>query len=244
MQKNKQTVCTAALIVINMGIFFLLSFLGNPENAVFMIKYGAMYPPLIFEDAQYYRLITCIFLHFGIDHLMNNMVMLGALGWNLEKEIGSFKFLLIYFVSGIGANLISLAMDFYTGNLAVSAGASGAIFGLLGALLWVVIRNRGKVGRLTGRGMLFMVLLSLYFGFTSTGVDNAAHVGGLICGFLTAVLLYLPAICHLQTGRNRTWTGILPQDRRGSRRNSHCCFHSAGIHYIYRYTSCLGTFLP
>ena len=104
MQKNKQTVCTAALIVINMGIFFLLSFLGNPENAVFMIKYGAMYPPLIFEDAQYYRLITCIFLHFGIDHLMNNMVMLGALGWNLEKEIGSFKFLLIYFVSGIGAN--------------------------------------------------------------------------------------------------------------------------------------------
>ena len=114
MQKNKQTVCTAALIVINMGIFFLLSFLGNPENAVFMIKYGAMYPPLIFEDAQYYRLITCIFLHFGIDHLMNNMVMLGALGWNLEKEIGSFKFLLIYFVSGIGANLISLAMDFYT----------------------------------------------------------------------------------------------------------------------------------
>ena len=92
-----------------------------------MIKYGAMYPPLIFEDAQYYRLITCIFLHFGIDHLMNNMVMLGALGWNLEKEIGSFKFLLIYFVSGIGANLISLAMDFYTGNLAVSAGASGAI---------------------------------------------------------------------------------------------------------------------
>lgn len=74
------------------------------------------------------------------------MVMLGALGWNLEKEIGSFKFLLIYFVSGIGANLISLAMDFYTGNLAVSAGASGAIFGLLGALLWVVIRNRGKAG--------------------------------------------------------------------------------------------------
>ena len=56
--------------------------------------------------------------------------------------------------------------------------------------------------------------------------------------------MYLPAICHLQTGRNRTWTGILPQDCRGSRRNSHCCFHSAGIHYIYRYTSCLGTFLP
>lgn len=120
---------------------------------------------------------------------MNNMVMLGALGWNLEKEIGSFKFLLIYFVSGIGANLISLAMDFTLESGSLSR-CIRSNFGLLGALLWVVIRNRGKAGRLTGRGMLFMVLLSLYFGFTSTGVDNAAHVGGLICGFLTAVLLY------------------------------------------------------
>ena len=190
LQRNKQAVCTVMLIVINMGIFFLLSFLGDTENAVFMVKYGAMYPPLIFEDSQYYRLISCIFLHFGIDHLMNNMVMLGALGWNLEPETGRFKFLLIYFVSGIGANLLSLASDFWTGSLAVSAGASGAIFGLLGALLWVVIRNKGRVGRLTKRGMLFMVLFSLYVGFTSAGVDNAAHVGGLICGFLAAVLLY------------------------------------------------------
>lgn len=92
MQKSKQTVCTAALIVINMGIFFLLSFLGNPENAVFMIKYGAMYPPLIFEDAQYYRLITCIFLHFGIDHLMNNMVMLGALGGIWRRRLAVLNF--------------------------------------------------------------------------------------------------------------------------------------------------------
>ena len=157
---------------------------------MFMVKYGAMYPPLIFEDGQYYRLVSCIFLHFGIDHLMNNMVMLGALGWNLEPETGRFKFLLIYFVSGIGANLLSLASDFWTGSLAVSAGASGAIFGLLGALLWVVIRNKGRVGRLTKRGMLFMVLFSLYVGLTSVGVDNAAHIGGLVCGFLAAVLLY------------------------------------------------------
>ena len=149
-----------------------------------------MYTPLVLENAEYYRLIACVFLHFGIDHLMNNMVLLGALGWNLETEIGSIKFLLIYFVSGIGANLISLAMDLRTGNMAVSVGASGAVFGLLGALLWVVIRNKGKIGRLTGRGMLFMVLLSLYFCFTSTGVDNAAHVGGLVCGFLTAVILH------------------------------------------------------
>ena len=72
----------------------------------------------------------------------------------------------------------------------VSAGASGAIFGLMGGLLWIVFANRGRLGTLSGRGMLIMVVLSLYFGFTSTGVDNLAHVGGLICGFLTVLLTY------------------------------------------------------
>ena len=72
----------------------------------------------------------------------------------------------------------------------VSAGASGAIFGLMGGVLWIVFANRGRLGTLSGRGMLIMVVLSLYFGFTSTGVDNLAHVGGLVCGFLTAILTY------------------------------------------------------
>ena len=72
----------------------------------------------------------------------------------------------------------------------MSAGASGAIFGLMGALLYVVIANRGRLGRLSGRGMLVMVALSLYFGLTSSGVDNLAHIGGLVSGFLLAVVLY------------------------------------------------------
>lgn len=190
MQKNKPAICTVGLIVINMGIFFLLSFIGNPEDAVFMLEHGAMYPPLVLVQKEFYRLLTCIFLHFGIDHLMNNMVMLGAIGWNLEQEIGRFRFLAIYLISGIGGNLMSLANDIHTQSMAVSAGASGAVFGLLGALVWVVLRNKGRVGRLTGRGMVFMVILSLYFGFTSAGVDNAAHIGGLVCGFLSAMIFY------------------------------------------------------
>lgn len=155
-----------------------------------MLEHGAMYPPLVLVQKEFYRLLTCIFLHFGIDHLMNNMVMLGAIGWNLEQEIGRLRFLAIYLISGIGGNLISLANDIHTQSMAVSAGASGAVFGLLGALVWVVLRNRGRVGRLTGRGMVFMVILSLYFGFTSAGVDNAAHIGGLVCGFLSAMFFY------------------------------------------------------
>ena len=81
------------------------------------------------------------------------------------------------------------------GESAVSAGASGAVFGLMGALLYVVIANRGRLGQLSGRGMIFMVVLSLYFGLTSSGVDNMAHIGGS-GGFLFAVILYRPKKIH------------------------------------------------
>ena len=144
----------------------------------------------------YYRIFTCMFLHFGITHLMNNMVMLGALGWNLELEIGKLRFIIIYFLSGIGGNILSLIAAISAGESAVSAGASGAVFGLMGALLYVVIANRGRLGQLSGRGMIFMVVLSLYFGLTSSGVDNMAHIGGLICGFIFAVILYRPKKIH------------------------------------------------
>ena len=182
--------CTTGLIVINVLVFFLLSLRGDTESGYFMLQYGAMYEPLVTDGHEYYRLITSLFLHFGIQHLLNNMVMLGALGYQLENEIGRIKFLLIYFISGIGGNLCSLYWNVSHGEQIISAGASGAIFGLMGALLYIVAVNRGRLGRLSGRGMLIMVALSLYFGLTSSGVDNSAHVGGLIWGILITVLLY------------------------------------------------------
>ena len=190
MRQKPEAICTVALIVINVAVFFILTMFGDTEDAVFMLQHGAMYEPNIIEGHEYYRIFTCLFLHFGITHLLNNMVLLGALGWNLELEIGKVRFVIIYFASGIIGNIVSLFYDLTLEQPAVSAGASGAIFGLMGALLYVVIANRGRLGRLSGRGMLVMVILSLYFGLTSTGVDNLAHVGGLVSGFLLAVLLY------------------------------------------------------
>nr|WP_294492833.1 rhomboid family intramembrane serine protease [uncultured Mediterraneibacter sp.] len=190
MRRKPEAICTVVLIGINVAVFFILSLLGDTEDAVFMIDHGAMYEELVIQEQEYYRIFTCIFLHFGIEHLLNNMVMLGALGWNLETETGKWRFLLIYFGSGIMGNLLSLWHNAVTGEHVVSAGASGAIFGLMGALLYVVIVNRGRLGRLSGRGMLIMIALSLYFGFVSSGVDNLAHVGGLVCGFLLAMPLY------------------------------------------------------
>ena len=165
-----------------------------------MLRHGAMYEPMVTQEHEFYRIFTSMFLHFGISHLLNNMVLLGALGWNLELEIGKIRFLVIYMVSGIGGNVLSLYHGVSTQEYAVSAGASGAVFGLMGALLYVVILNRGRLGRISGRGMAVMVLLSLYFGFTSGGVDNWAHIGGLISGFLMAAILcrrkkpYIPYI--------------------------------------------------
>ena len=190
MRQKPEAICTVTLIVINIAVFFILTLFGDTEDAVFMLQHGAMYAPYVTEGHEYYRIFTCLFLHFGIAHLLNNMVMLGALGWNLELEIGKIRYIIIYFGSGIIGNIISLCYDLTLQQPAVSAGASGAIFGLMGALLYVVIANRGRLGRLSGRGMLVMVALSLYFGLTSNGVDNLAHIGGLVSGFLLAVVLY------------------------------------------------------
>lgn len=190
MKQKPEALCTTVIIVINVAVFLILSLFGDTEDAVFMLQHGAMYEPMVTQQQEFYRIFTSMFLHFGITHLLNNMVLLGALGWNLELEIGKMRFLIIYLVSGIGGNLLSLYFGISAETYAVSAGASGAIFGLMGALLYVVIANRGRLGRLSGRGMLFMVILSLYFGFTSSGVDNWAHIGGLITGFVMAVILY------------------------------------------------------
>lgn len=189
MKRNEKAVITTTLIGINAVIFVILMFLGKTEDTKFILEHGAMYEPYVIQGHEYYRLVTSMFLHFGIDHLMNNLIMLGALGWNLELEIGKIKFLAIYLLSGIGGNLCSMFVNQLEGTAVVSAGASGAVFGLMGALVCAAIQRKGYVGRLDKRGLILMVVLSLYFGLTSSGVDNVAHIGGLVCGFLLQIIL-------------------------------------------------------
>ena len=187
MKKQK---CTIILIAVNVIVFLALSFRGMTEDAEFMLEHGAMYVPYLLEGNGYYRLVTSMFMHFDMDHLLNNMLMLAVIGWNLEYEIGKIKFLIIYFGSGLCGNILSAYGDILLGEYAVSAGASGAVFGIVGALLYVALRNRGQIGEISGRGLVFMIGLSLYYGFTSSSVDNLAHIGGLVTGFLLAILLY------------------------------------------------------
>lgn len=187
---QKRAPCTIALAAVNVAVFLALSFQGATEDAGFMLEHGAMYGPDILYAGKYYELITCMFLHFGFEHLMNNMISLILLGWQLEQELGSVKYLLIYFLSGLGGNLLSLAVEQRTADYAVSAGASGAIFGIIGALFYVALRNHGRIGNVSGKGLLFLAALTLYHGMTSGGINNEAHLGGAVAGIGLAVILY------------------------------------------------------
>lgn len=189
--KKKIPFITIGLASINVLIYIILMFLGNTENVAFMASHGAMYPDFISEGNQWWRIITAMFLHFGASHLINNMITLVGLGNRVEYEIGHAKMFIIYLLSGVGGGLSSYYMMLYTNNYAVAAGASGAIFGIVGAMLWLVILNKGNLQGVTTKQMLLMLGLSMYYGFATAGVDNPAHIGGAITGFVLAIIL-----CH------------------------------------------------
>lgn len=185
--RNKVTIIICAINVI---VFIGLTCIGMTESASFMLEHGAMYPPYVIAYQEYYRFFTSLFLHFGIEHLGNNMLLLFIVGSQLEQEIGKIKYVILYICAGLLGNILSFVQSVRTEEFYVSGGASGAVFGVFGGMLWVVLRNNGQMGTLTSNGIVFMVGISLYYGFTSTGIDNLAHLGGLVGGFLLAILLY------------------------------------------------------
>lgn len=183
-------VITISLAVINVLAFFLLEILGDTEDVEFMMQIGAVYPSYLIEDGEYWRLLTATFMHFGFEHLLNNMLILLCAGSILEKALGHIKFVILYLCAGVGGSTLSFLQMVKSKEYAVSAGASGAIFGIIGALLWIVIRHKGRYETLTGRGLLFMIALSLYYGIRTGGIDNWGHIGGLVMGFVLGVLSY------------------------------------------------------
>lgn len=178
------------IIAANIVTFIALEIIGNTEDAYFMMQHGAMYHDNIAYKGEYWRLLTANFMHFGFEHIANNMVMLASSGVILEDALGHIKFTILYILSGVGGSLLSYLQMEYNNDYAVAAGASGAIFGVLGALLWVAIKNKGQYKSITGYGMVFMIVICLFYGFTTAGVDNWGHIGGLISGFIMGVILY------------------------------------------------------
>ena len=184
----KQYPVTATLAAVCLVMFALCEITGGSEDTGVLLKWGALYSPVTAENA--WRLLTSVFLHAGIRHLLNNLLLLCVLGSRVEKLTGSLRCLIIFLGSAVLANIAAFYYYGLTGQNPVLVGASGGIFGLMGALIWIIIRNKGKTEGLTVKSMLIMVALALYFGFTSAGTANAAHVFGVIFGFVLAALFY------------------------------------------------------
>lgn len=178
---------TAWLIVANFAVYLATvaqarSFLGNNASALF--EATALYPPLVVAWDEWWRLLTSAFQHFGPMHILLNMYMLWILGLGIERSIGHARFLALYVVSALGG---SVAVMFYSQN-ALTAGASGAIFGLMGAYAIVAVSMRLDV-----RGIGVLLVLNIGVSFLVPGISLAAHLGGLVVGALGAVTLVVLA---------------------------------------------------
>lgn len=178
-------IVTIVLIAINVIFFIILLIGGDVGNPAYMISRGASYGPLIFERYQFWRLITNMFMHFSTMHLLGNMVYLGLAGYTIERAAGHWRYLAIYMLSGFGSSVVSAAYYYITGQNTVSAGASGAVYGLIGTAVYLMIKNRGRMrpGTLWLRIGIILIFL-FYSNFVNTGVDAVAHAAGFVFGIL------------------------------------------------------------
>ena len=175
---------SGTLSVINIIVFLVCTFTGN-----LLYNIGRLDIQGVLVQKEYGRIVWSMFLHGGINHIFNNVVILFFLGAMIEKEIGHIWFLFAYLLSGIGGNLVSLAVKIMTGNLVGSIGASGAIFGLDGVLLALILFSGKRMPDVTPGRVILMIVLSVYNGFNGVNIDNAAHVGGLFTGFFIGIII-------------------------------------------------------
>lgn len=184
-------IASGTLVAVNVVVYFLCMFNGGR-----LYSLGSLNAFGVLTRREYGRILWAMFLHSGMSHIFNNMLILFFMGAMIEKEIGHICFALLYFLSGIGGNLCSLFFKVVNNDLSGSVGASGAIFGLDGVLLAMVLLSDRKMETVTPVRVFAMILLSLYSGFSADNIDNAAHVGGLVVGFLGGC-----AVCAVQRVR-------------------------------------------
>ena len=177
--KKKKNIVTITLITINVLIYLFMILFNQTDNVI--NKY-AVYGPYIVKFREYYRLITGTFIHANIVHLLLNCYSLYVIGTQIENFMGRWKYLVVYFVSALTGSLLSILL-----SDAASIGASGAIFGLMGSLLYFGYHYRVYLGSVLKSQIIPLILFNLLIGFITPGIDNFAHIGGLIGGALATV---------------------------------------------------------
>lgn len=183
-KKEKPTI-TYSLIVLNIIIFFITAMFSSNMYQIdssVLYKFGG----LVVGSNEYYRMITSAFLHAGFIHLLCNMYALYIVGSQVEQIFGKMKFILIYLISAIMGSLFTIV--FSSPNV-ISVGASGAIFGLFGSIIYFGYHFRGYIGNAILSQMIPVVLLNLFIGFTTPNIGTPAHIGGLIGGYIVSLAL-------------------------------------------------------
>ena len=171
-----------ALVAVNVIIFLICTFTGD-----LLYNKGAFSVTALWQG-EWYRLFTSMFLHWNVEHLFSNMIVLYYVGAIVERKLGAVSYTALYVLSGFAGNIFSMGYELLTNAYGSSAGASGAVFGVEGALLFLVMAHRGKLEAMSAGRVAFAIAFSLYCGFTSPGVNNAAHVGGVLMGFAAAAV--------------------------------------------------------
>ena len=177
---TRRPLVTWALLAVNVIVWIAATRAGGSEDRQVLLDFGAMFGPLI-ADGQYWRLFTAMFLHVGLLHLAFNGFGLAIFGSLVEGAYGHARFALVYLVSGLTGSVASYLVN----SIAVGAGASGAIFGVLGALAAYFAAQRRVFGETAKRsmiGVLMLAAINLAFGFVMPGIDNMAHLGGFAAG--------------------------------------------------------------
>ena len=175
-------------LLIAIAAVFVLELRTGVNNGP-LVQLGANYGPAV-RQGQYWRLVTCLFLHADFVHVGFNALGLFQLGWLFESWLGSWRLLVIYFATGIAGSLVSAGFSEHA-----SLGASGAIFGILGALIGFLMRRRGSLnpqGKSILMQLLFWAALNVYFGFSNPFIDNYGHLGGCAAGLLIGATLPEP----------------------------------------------------
>lgn len=183
--KKKTPIITYLLILINVIVFAITYIYGNGIEPNVLVKFGGLISTSNYSF-NLSRIFTSMFLHVSIVHLILNMYSLYVLGSQLESFYGKFKFLIIYLVSGIAGNLLTLPL--LQSNV-VSVGASGAIFGLMGSLLYFGYHYRVYLGTVIKSQIIPLIVLNLLIGFLVTSINNFAHIGGLVGGILISMVV-------------------------------------------------------
>lgn len=180
-RKSKVTFILLSIMII---YFIFLTLNGGSTNTETLLKYGAFFPPYIVVYKQYYRFISSIFIHIGISHIFFNGYALYIFGPQIEMLMGRLKYLVFFILTGIAGNLLTFFFNFKS----LSAGASGSLFGLFGAFLYLVHRHPDMITESGKKDIISLLGVNLLLTFLVPSISITAHLGGLVVGYLLSYI--------------------------------------------------------